>query len=523
VQVGRLFALVCISIQSLFGADFSVASYNVQNLFDEVYDGTEYESHTPGLHGWTPRMVGTKLEHTADVLCDLNADIVALQEIENDSILARLQSLMKRVGCEYRYRAITTQQKVPVHNALLSRYPITSQSDLSIRHTRRDRAILEVVVDIDGQPLRLFVNHWKSKSNGGKEGRRLEAAKVLRQRIDRLPKGADYLILGDLNSAYDEWLRLRSVHNNTGGRTGINHILQTIDDQGMWIFLSHLREGHFGVHYNLWLELPGPQRWSFRYRYYKGAIDHILLPAALMDGRGVEYVEDSFTVFKRGYLFGRDGELRSWDYGAGKHKRRGYSDHLPILARFTTKPRSSLQMQASIPSGTIEDLYAIQTLVRPMRLKGCVVVLRRGDHAVIKQHPKGRAILLYRVGVALKEGESYDLVIRGIQYYKGLKEIVDIAPEVRHRGSVEVSSYCLDCTAKELADEVYHNQIVTNLEGIYREGKLVMARQTLPLYFRHRGAKPPEGSRIRLLYARVGYHNGEEIVVYRKNDYVRIE
>ncbi|HHH37402.1 MAG TPA: hypothetical protein ENK77_02160, partial [Epsilonproteobacteria bacterium] len=98
----------------LAGGSFVVASYNVENLFDDAKNGSEYDDYIPGRHNWTSRMVEIKLNHTAEVLCDLDADIVALQEIENEAILARLQKRLKRVGCPYPYRAITHKKKTAI-------------------------------------------------------------------------------------------------------------------------------------------------------------------------------------------------------------------------------------------------------------------------------------------------------------------------------------------------------------------------------------------------------------------------
>ena len=48
----------------------------------------------------------------------------------------------------------------------------------------------------------------------------------------RLPAGTEYLLLGDFNSDYREYRVIEPKHNDTGGVTGINHILGTIDSRG---------------------------------------------------------------------------------------------------------------------------------------------------------------------------------------------------------------------------------------------------------------------------------------------------
>jgi len=82
----------------LYATSFKVASYNVENLFDATFQGTEYKEYIPGTHNWNARMVQIKLKHTAQVICDLDADILGLQEIENKHIFGQLISLLDRVG-----------------------------------------------------------------------------------------------------------------------------------------------------------------------------------------------------------------------------------------------------------------------------------------------------------------------------------------------------------------------------------------------------------------------------------------
>ena len=65
----------------LFSTPIKVATYNVENLFDADYQGSEYEAYIPGKHNWNRRMVEIKLNHIAEVICDLNADILGLQEV----------------------------------------------------------------------------------------------------------------------------------------------------------------------------------------------------------------------------------------------------------------------------------------------------------------------------------------------------------------------------------------------------------------------------------------------------------
>lgn len=320
----------------LGGTEVKIATYNVENLFDLMDDGNEYEEYIPNTSwGWNASMQRTKLRHTAQVLQEIGADIVGLQEIESERALKDLKAELNRRGLYYPYHAFSRSKNTTVSVALLSRYPIQSVTNHSPGAHRRFRNIMEVKVDLEGKPLRIFVNHWKSKS--GPESMRIQSARVLAKRLAELSSDEPYVLLGDFNSHYEEYrtfLKSRR-HNDTNGVTGINHILRTIDEgQNPVTYAALKRCG--GCLYNLWYELPESQRWSHQYKKHYEGLDHIIIPPSLADGRGIEYVRGSFKRFSPPYLFYK-GKIYRWQHSRGHPKRHlgeGYSDHLPLYALF---------------------------------------------------------------------------------------------------------------------------------------------------------------------------------------------
>jgi hypothetical protein len=95
------------------------------------------------------------------------------------------------------------------------------------------------------------------------------------------------------------------------------------------------------MHYDLWLELPEEQRWSMKYHEMLRTPDHFLLPPAMFDSTGISYLDKSFEVFSWNGALLRNNEPFRWQMrGFGKrrfHSGEGYSDHLPIGAKFTKK------------------------------------------------------------------------------------------------------------------------------------------------------------------------------------------
>jgi endonuclease/exonuclease/phosphatase family metal-dependent hydrolase len=319
------------------GSEVKIATYNVENLFDMNDDGTEYEEYIPNTSwGWNDAMYRTKLRNTAQVIHDISADIIGLQEIESETALKDLKAELNRQGLYYPHYAFARSKNTTVAVALLSRYPILSALSRPVSASREFRDILEVKLDINGKPLRVFVNHWKSKC--GPESMRVQSAKVLKKRLEELNTDEPYVLLGDFNSHYEEYrtfIRSRK-HNDTDGITGINHILKTIDDDQNPITYASL-QSHNNSLYNLWYELPEEQRWSHKFKQFKEGLDNIIISPALADGKGLEYIRGSFAKFEAPYLFYK-GKMYRWQQSRSypkHHLGEGYSDHLPISAKIT--------------------------------------------------------------------------------------------------------------------------------------------------------------------------------------------
>lgn len=501
---------------------FKVATYNVENLFDAEYVGTEYDDFTV-KHNWTQRMVDIKLNHTAEVICDLDADILGLQEVENDHILQQLVTRLKRVGCPYGYSAITHKKNAPIQVALLSRYPIRKQSEIEVSVAAGVRNILEVEADIKGNPLTVFVNHWKSKAYRGYESKRIKYAKALQSRITRMPATKEYIILGDFNSDYNAYLTLENKINDTHGKTAFNDVLRTKIGACL-VEVGEMLKADKGVHYTLWKELPVDQRWSHKFYGKKSSLDQIVLPKQMFDGQGIDYVNHSFKVFKRSYLFTKRGYINAWDYKNGKHRGKGYSDHLPVYAYFDTKPyvaEKKKRGEKKIEPKRVEDLYNIEALDGKIKLENVVVVLKRGRSAVVKQRWNGRGIYLYGCADRLEEGHRYDLLVEGIKTYHGLKEITH-AYSVKDKGAVDSEKYMLRGDAF-VSHRIPQNEVLKEISGIYKNNFLYFNDTKIPVYFKKKKLTPANGSRLKIHYAHLGYYKKLQVVIYNKKDFEVLE
>ncbi len=315
-------------------------SFNVENLFDEVENGSEYPEYRGGA--WNRELFEAKCRALAEVIKKASRrgpDIIALQEVENRNALLNLRD-RHLAGLGYRYAVIASREGAANGPAVLSRFPILRSHSLGTGLWKEKplRPILEVVFEFGGGRLHLFNNHWKSKSEGADvtEEARLKEALVLRERIleilDRDPK-ADILVLGDLNENIEEYLEV-------GGKYRTALICAEAsgeeDDLLSGIILSDL-PGQAGLKsdrlslYEPWYEIPEERRGSYVYRGRWQTPDHILLSEGLFSGRGFEYEPGGFRPMREPFLLDeKTGFPKRWYYKGGQAPG-GYSDHLPLL------------------------------------------------------------------------------------------------------------------------------------------------------------------------------------------------
>ena len=418
---------------SLYSSELKIASYNVENLFDFKKDGTEYKEYIPYKHNWNQKIFKRKLINTAEVICDVNADIIGLQEVENEYVLKLLQKSLRKIGCHYKYLAITHKKYSAIQVALLSKIPIVNAKEIVVNRKLGFRPILETKFIVDKEPFFVYVNHWKSKFSP--ESYRIRSAKVLRDRLRVLPKGSEYVLLGDFNVDYDEYLHLDRKHNDSRGITGINHILHSIDGLKKMVRVKSLNSNRF-LHYNLWLELPNYRRWSHNFYGDKEGLDSILLPYTLFNGKGLEYVSHSFNVLKKSYLFHKKGYIYRWVYRNNRHVGKGYSDHLPIFATFSTKQPYKRVLDK--PKEEAPNTLQKRTVHFPLYLTKVKVFSISKNKAIIGKKGSKQRVGIYGTKEMLELGQSYDIMVYGRAFFKGRYEIVDFEIEKRYDTPLKV-------------------------------------------------------------------------------------
>ena len=321
----------------------TVVDWNVQSLFDGVDAGTEYEEFSAET-GWTDRNYRVRLERAADALSRFpegGADIIALEEIENGTVLADLAAaLPARLG--YRWTAFAANAGGALGLGLISRIAPTGLRTHSVSAfgDAVPRPILEARFRAGNADLALLICHWKSKlgGEGETEASRRASARAVARVADELARdepGTALLVAGDLNENVDEFSRISGAYPTAllpDGEASAAAILgdDAVDFPDDCLVLVDARPPRalFFDGGPCWYDPWYADAWpgSYSYRGAWETIDHLLCAPSLFDGRGWEYA--SFAVAEGEPFTDSAGFPDRYDTRSGT----GLSDHLPIMA-----------------------------------------------------------------------------------------------------------------------------------------------------------------------------------------------
>jgi hypothetical protein len=200
--------------------------------------------------------------------------------------------------------------------------------------------MLEVWLEPAGQPLILFICHWKSKLGGDKntESLRRASARVINRRMEEIRRDhpeAPVVILGDLNENHDEFYRQGGAYVSAllpddplaAGLAGeIPAGSKARDDFLIISGEKPPRAEYFPpgsrAFYSPWgIELsPG----SYNYQNTWETIDHLLLSDTLFDRSGWDF--DSCQAAAQEPFLNTKGYPNAYNPRTGF----GLSDHLPL-------------------------------------------------------------------------------------------------------------------------------------------------------------------------------------------------
>jgi len=149
-------------------------------------------------------------ERTAGVIHDLDADIIALQEIALSGPPFNMLEYLRQTSGLYAIAGPTLKTTNGDYgNAILTRYRIIDVQRLDLSFRRREpRAALAVRLDCDGQPLRVIATHLGLRP--------AERRYQIRKLLSILPavEAVPAVLLGDLNEWFLWGRPLRWLHRH---------------------------------------------------------------------------------------------------------------------------------------------------------------------------------------------------------------------------------------------------------------------------------------------------------------------
>jgi endonuclease/exonuclease/phosphatase family metal-dependent hydrolase len=270
-------------------AKLRLATFNCENLFARFKFNKNIDPAKVSKNGFTINdahfdiLKDAEKRLTAEGIVAVDADIIALQEVENLDVLKRFRN--DRLANEKYVYAMLIDGNDPrkIDVAVLTRYPITrARSNQDLRKGNAlifSRDCLEVDMEVDGKPLTLFVNHLKSMfdKNDARNGRKNTRAKrllqsktvldIVKRRFGDTPGRSPWVILGDFNDYLD---------SDQGTTTGIADLVT-------WDQVENVMD-----------RLPEAERWT---HFFDGApvgdepyrqLDYLLLSTCLATATGAQ-------------------------------------------------------------------------------------------------------------------------------------------------------------------------------------------------------------------------------------------
>ncbi len=287
--------------------DFTVMTYNVENLFDTIHDAEKRDTEflPESERRWNRWRYLKKLKEVSKVIAGADilkpCDVVGLCEVENDSVVSQLteRSLLRHMKYEYVMTQSADQRGIDV--ALLyspHRFRLLHHESIRAKTSQPTRDVLYACGRMPGgDTLDIFMVHLPSKLGKQEAERNRESIReeILRRTdsIYHRREAATIIIMGDFN---DE---LRGKQMEPYARHGFRDLTE------------------------------GLEAGSYKYKGEWSFIDHILLRTT--QGREAECKVPALPfLMEKDKSAGGKKPRRTY---LGTHYHGGVSDHLPVIVR----------------------------------------------------------------------------------------------------------------------------------------------------------------------------------------------
>lgn len=321
--IGLTFSL---QAQKSKNGQFTIAFYNVENLFDTIDDpNIKDEDFLPTSKvAWTSDRYSRKLTNIARAIVSIDSvnlpAVVGLAEVENISALNDLIS--KTTLQRGNYQAILEEgsDMRGIDVAMMFRKDVMKyigHHSLPSAQSFKTRSVLYVrLTDAKKDTFHIFVNHWKSRSGGATETepKRIENATMLKHLTGSVlahnPK-ANIVIMGDLNDEPNN----KSISEILGAKKPEKKITPTSLYNLMY---ERFRQGEGTLYYKDW-----------------DLFDQFVVSGNLLNkkpGKGAVILSPYAFIFKPEWLLYKNkaGDMVPNRTAGSRDYFGGYSDHLPV-------------------------------------------------------------------------------------------------------------------------------------------------------------------------------------------------
>jgi len=317
---------------------FTVAFYNLENLFDTIDDPKTNDSEflPEGKKMWIGHRYKNKLKNKGRVIAAIDSTnmpaIIGVSEVENLGVLQDLVNSEYLKNTKYDIVHYDSPDPRGIDVGLLYRPDVFSLISYkavpvyydSVFMKKRTREIMYVKgLAANADTLHIFINHWKSRSGGMKETepKRVRYARVLREVIDSIfnvnPE-ANIIAMGDFNddpdniSVKDHLQAMKPVKSPVG-----NHL------------------------YNMMKPLKAQGKGTHFFRGEWNILDQIIISGALLGGKGNLYSDaEGAQIFNPLWLtrlYKATGDMIPIPTFEGSTYFGGYSDHFAVYIKIKLK------------------------------------------------------------------------------------------------------------------------------------------------------------------------------------------
>jgi len=310
-----LFSFKCNN--EIASSNLSVGFWNVENLFDLIDDPDKRDEEFAlnGRKNVTQEIYDLKIKNSAEVLSDLDVDVLGLCEVENKNVLNDLNDVFE--DKEYKIIHYESPDERGIDNALMydpKKFKVISSKPIRniLGGDDKTRDILYVEGTFNRNLIHIFVNHWPS-NYGGKEKsipKRNFTSKLLLseiQKINEVEVEPNIILLGDFNEDPDD-----------------NNVL-LLESAGLTNLMTAM--------------IDKEDISTYIYRGTNYLYDQIIVSNSILDEKGFTLADSTAYILDLPKYRQQKGKYKKYPFRfwAGNKLLGGYSDHLAVKVDFVIK------------------------------------------------------------------------------------------------------------------------------------------------------------------------------------------